>query len=348
MDEQAVHQALLRPQAYPDYQGAVGFTETHVSRLYFTDRHVYKLKKPVDFGFLNFTSVDRRRFYCEEELRLNRRFAPGTYLGVVEIRRTAEGIRVAEAGEILDYAVWMRRLPAEAMLDRRIEADDPALPAQMAPLGERLAELHRSSEVCRHDGGQSNLEVVRTNWRENFSQIAPHVGRSLSAPALGRLSAWVERHLAEEAALIEAREADGFVRDGHGDLHAEHICLTEPLQIYDCIEFNRRFRVADEAADIAFLLMDLEFRGRRDLAEALLAAWSAGRTDDGELAVLLPFYKVYRAFVRGKVESFLAAAPAAEAAIRQRAAQRARAYFNLALGYLCRPALVLTAGLMGT
>jgi hypothetical protein len=351
MAENALHRTLLRPEAYPEESGPIGHRETHISRLYFTDRHVYKVKKPVDFGFLNFTTLDRRRFYCQEEVRLNRRFCPDTYLAVVEIRRTDQHYRVGGEGEIVDYAVKMKRLPEERMLVHLLQRADPSLPAEMRRVGRRIASLHRDSEIVRSEGGRSDLDTLRRNWQENFRQTAPFVGKTLSERGQAACTDYVERFIAEQAPLLRRRQEQGFVRDGHGDLHAEHICLTEPVRIYDCIEFNRRFRIADVAADLAFLLMDLDFRERRDLAavtlEAYLEAYLEAGEADRELELLLPFYKVYRAWVRGKVESLLSGDTAAEAAARGAAARRSGRYFNLALGYLCPPVLVMTCGLMG-
>ena len=347
MVENTLHRALLRPEAYPEETGLIGHRETHISRLYFTDRHVYKIKKPVDFGFLNFTTLDRRRFYCYEEVRLNQRFCPGTYLDVVEIRKTAQQYRVGGEGEIVDYAVRMKRLPEERMLVHLLQAADPSLPAEMQRVGRRIALLHRASEIVRSDGGRSDLDTLRHNWQENFTQTAPFVGHTLCACGQEECTAYVERFIAAHASLLLQRQEQGCVRDGHGDLHAEHICLTDPVCIYDCIEFNRRFRVADVVADLAFLLMDLDFRERRDLGSITLAAYSKACKADRELPLLLPFYKVYRAWVRGKVESLLAADAAAEAEARNAAAGRSRRYFSLALGYLCPPVLVMTCGLMG-
>jgi aminoglycoside phosphotransferase family enzyme/predicted kinase len=347
MVENAQHKALLRPEAYPEVSGPITHRETHISHLYFTDRHVYKIKKPVDFGFLNFTSLDRRRFYCQEEVRLNRRFCPDTYLDVVEIRKSAQLYRIDGDGEIVDYAVRMRRLPEQRMLVYLLQAADPALPAEMRRVGRRLALLHRESEIVRSDGGRSDLDTLRHHWQENFAQTAPFVGHTLDGCGLTLCRAHVERFLSEQAPLLRRRQDEGFVRDGHGDLHAEHICLTEPVRIFDCIEFNRHFRVADVAADLAFLLMDLDFRQRRELAATTLAAYREAAAADAELPALLPFYKLYRAWVRGKVESLLAADAAAASATREAAAARARRYFSLALGYLCRPVLVMTCGLMG-
>ncbi len=348
MSRETLHESMLRPDFYPSEEGPVEFVETHVSRLYFTRRHVYKVKKPVDFGFLDFTTLERRRFFCEEEVRLNRRFAPGVYLGVVEIRRRGERFEMGDGGEIAEYAVRMERLPADRMLDRRMAENDPQLPEQIAKTGRRIAELHRGSAVCRNDGGWSNLDVVRLNWRENFAQTLPFCGSTLDARTQQICSRYVERFLEANAPLIARREEEGWVRDGHGDLHAEHICLTDPVKIYDCIEFNRRFRIGDIAADLAFVLMDLDLRGRADLSSGLLRAYDAVLGRDAERDILLPFYKIYRTWVRGKVESFLSADENAVAQTRASAAERAGRHFALALGYLCPPVVVLTCGLMGT
>jgi aminoglycoside phosphotransferase family enzyme/predicted kinase len=348
MDAHNLHQALLDPKTYPEGTTRVEFRETHVSRLYFTDHHVYKVKKPVDFGFLNFTTLDRRRFFCNEEVRLNRRYCPDTYLGVVEIRRLGTRLTIGREGEIVDYAVQMRRLPEDRMLDRLLEAGEP-LPAGLPEaLGRHIARMHRASEICRKEDEGPNLETVKTNWRENFSQVAPFSGKTLSQKALDICSTYVDRFLDRNAPLMERRQEEGFVREGHGDLHTGNICLTDPICIYDCIEFNRRFRVADIAADLAFLLMDLDFRSRRDLSAAILAAYHEAMGKDPDMELLLPFYKIYRAFVRGKVESFLAEDRVAKEATRREAEKTASRYFNLALGYLCPPALIITCGLMGT
>ncbi len=348
MIDRVVHEALMQPAAFPEPTTSVEFRETHVSCLYLTEKHVYKVKKPVDFGFLNFTSLDRRRFYCQEEVRLNRRFAPDTYLGVVEIRRTAKGIRIGGEGELLDYAVWMKRLPEERMLDVLLARDADELPDAINRLAPFLARIEQEAEICRDNGGMSNLEAVHRNWRENFDQIGPFAGHTLDQKAIDILRAYVENYLSARGELFRQRETDGFVRDGHGDLHAEHICLTEPIRIYDCIEFNRRFRVADTLADLAFLLMDLEFRGFRDLARQLLAAYRKASGEAPPPPDLLTFYKVYRAFVRGKVDSFLSADEKADGTTRAQAARLAKNYFNLGLGYLAPPFVLITCGLMGS
>jgi uncharacterized protein len=343
----ALHLALMQIDSYPGEAGPVTFRETHVSRLYFTSKHVYKLKKAVDFGFLRFTSLAERQHFCQEEIRLNRRLCPSAYLRVAAIRRQGECFAIDGPGETVEYAVVMRRLPEERMLQNLIARNDPQLPVEMERLAHCLASFHRQAEICREASGDGDLQRVRQNWQENFRQTEGQLHRHLQAEAHRLCQDYVDAFLEEHAPLLRRREAQGLVRDGHGDLHCEHICLTEPLCIYDCIEFNRRFRIADMVADLAFLLMDLDFCGRRDLAGRLYSSYIRQVGGESEASVLLPFYKLYRAFVRGKVEAFLADDSEAPSSVRQAAAVRARRYYNLALGYLLPPTLTLTAGLMG-
>ncbi len=349
MDAESLHKAMLNLETYPGEDGPVTFRETHISQLYFTARHVYKVKKRVDFGFLNFTSLDRRRFYCQEELRLNSRFCPDTYLEIVEIRHQRTGCRVGTGleGEVVDYAVRMKRLPQEYMLDVLIKADEPTLCDEMKRLGHHIGKLHLASESRRHAGGRTHTETVTLNWEENLRQTAPFIGNTLPPGCQALVTAHVARFFDEQTALLQQREKSGFVIDGHGDLHAEHICLSDPICIYDCIEFNERFRVGDRIADLAFLLMDLEYRNRRDLAKSLLSAYLETTGADPDLPTLLPFYKIYRAWVRGKVLSFLTCDTSANPAERQTARLKAQSYFSQAISYLCPPSLILTCGLMG-
>jgi len=346
MKLEAMHEQLLRPATYPEPTTSVTFVETHISRVYLTDTHVYKLKKPLNLGFLDFSTLERRGFFCAEEVRLNRRFAPDVYLEVAELRASGGRLRFSGPGRLVDFAVRMRRLPAARMLDRLIDEGNPELPAEIQRLARHLALLLASSPVCREEGGDGSGIMITANCQENLLQTRLAIGHALTAEAHRTMTALTSAELARLGALFDQRLADGFVRDGHGDLHARNICMTEPIQVYDCIEFCRRFRVADVAAELAFLLMDLEFRGRRDLAELFLTTYRA-QVADPDLLTLLPFYKSYRAWVRGKVETLLAEETEVAAVAREQARERSRRYFNLALGYHVPPMLLLTAGMMG-
>jgi aminoglycoside phosphotransferase family enzyme/predicted kinase len=346
MDYQEIHQQLLDPAAYPEPTGSVAFIETHISRVYLTETRAYKLKKPLNLGFLDFSTLERRGFFCTEEVRLNRRFAPDIYLGVAELRSAAGVLHFDGPGTLIDFAVRMRRLPEARMLDRLIEGGSAELPGEIERLARHLVPLLAAARPCRDVDGDGSVAAIRANCKENLDETAAAIGHALTAQAHRTMATLTSAQLAQLAPLLRDRQARGCVRDGHGDLHARNICMTEPIQIYDCIEFCRRFRVADVAAELAFLLMDLEFRSRRDLAERFLNAYQEHAADP-ELATLLPFFKGYRAWVRGKVEALLADEAEVAAETRQQALERSRRYFNLALGYQVPPMLLLTAGLMG-
>ena len=346
MTPEELHQRLLDPHAYPSPPGTIELRETHASCVYLTDQKVYKIKKPVNLGFLDFSTLERRHHFCQQEILLNRRFAPNTYLGVVPIRlHNGELFVDGKEGEIIEYAVVMSRLPEERMLDRLVEQNDSNLPEEAVRLGTSLAQMHKDCQICRGEV-EDVATVVQRNWEENFNQTEHYAGVTISREALDLLRERMHSAIDNLRRQMQEREAAGQVRDGHGDLHADHICLTYPICIYDCIEFNRRFRVGDILADLAFLLMDLDKRGRQDLARIIEKTWSTLLDEEIDPA-LLRFYEIYRAFVRGKVSSFLVDDPELSEKEQMAARQRAMEYFDLALGYLVPPTLFITCGTMG-
>lgn len=350
--------ALADPAAYPRSLGveAVEVRQTHISAVFLAGPFAYKLKKPLDLGFLDYSTLERRRYFCEQEVRLNRRLAPAVYLGVVPVTADAAGVRMEGHGEIIDWAVKMVRLPDEAMLRERLRRGELGR-EPLEALARRLAAFHARAEAGPAVAAYGRFEVVAGNARENFDQAAPHVGTTLSRAVFERLRSLTEAALAGLRPLIEARAARGVPRDGHGDLRLDHIYLFPDrappgdLVIIDCIEFNDRFRCADPMADIAFTVVDLIHHGRRDLAAAFADAYfrAAG---DVEGRALLPFYTAYRTAVRGKVEGMELAEPEVPEAERSAALVRARAHWLLALSELespsRRPCLVLIGGLPGT
>ncbi len=304
--------------------------ETHISWVFLTPEYVYKVKKPVDLGFLDFRTLARRRHFCEEEVRLNRRLAPDTYLGVKEIKR---------GGRTVEVAVWMRRLPAARMLDRLV-AEGKADAALMERIGRVIADFHAAAAHSRAIDHFGSRGVIERNWRENFSQTRRFPPEVLRPDVRGGVRAYVTRFMREHSKRFTARVRAGRIRDCHGDLQAQHICCTDPIRIYDCIEFNHRFRYGDTASEIAFLAMDLDVLGRPDLAMDFVNAY-LDASGDYTAIPLLDFYRAYRAYVRGKVLGM------------QGEPQRERAhnYFALAAGYAApRPAprLIVMTGLIGS
>jgi aminoglycoside phosphotransferase family enzyme/predicted kinase len=351
---------LSEPDAYPERVGRVEVRQTHISVVFLAGGHVYKIKKPVDLGFLDFSTLEKRRHFCEEEVRLNLRLAPDVYLGVVPVTRRGDSLAVEGEGELVEWAVKMRRLPDNATLLRRLDRGELNEPV-VTQLAATIAEFHQRGEVSAEAAAFGRFNIVAGNARENFEQSAGQVGKTVSPAVLDRLRELTEAELFRLWPLIEARAERGVPRDTHGDLHLDHVYLlpgplpagrgSERLVIIDCIEFNERFRFADPVADMAFVVMDLIFHGRRDLARTFAEAYFAA-TGDTEGRELLPFYVAYRAAVRAKVDGIKAAEAEVSETSRAAAQTRARAYWLLALGELAgpagRPAVVLIGGLPGT
>ena len=325
---------LLDPRSYPERPFAVTHHETHISHVFVGDAFVYKIKKPVNFGFLDFSTLEKRHFYCREEVVLNSRLAGDVYLGVVPIygRDGRYSFRRSKGAHVAEYAVRMKTIPEERLLASLIGAGR-LLEAEAAEAGAMVARFHRQAPVHRA-GPYGGLSSVRTNTEENFEQIGPYRGCTVDAGLYDRLVEGTHAFINHNETLFRQRKTGGFVREGHGDLHAQHVCLIRPPVIVDCIEFNKRFRIGDVLEDIAFLLMDLEEKGRHDLSLAVSRAYFA-RFPSACSVDLLRFYKTYRAVVRGKIEGFTAKVLADEDGGKAEAAKkRAADYFSLAGYYM--------------
>ena len=339
--EQYLIDLMLAPTSYPEPVTAVQHLQTHISHIFLTDTFVYKIKKPVNFGFLDFTTLEKRRFYCHEELRLNRRLSPDMYLEVVAICRDAAGkVSFNSSSPVLEYAVKMCRMPEERMMSRLLDRGGVTV-ADIDAIACKVAQFH--GEAARGNGIQlyGTIESIRANWRENLQQTMPYLGRTLTEQDHRLISEWALNRLEQDALLFQQRVQDGFIRECDGDLHSENICLNGQVHIFDCIEFNEKFRYSDTAADVAFLAMDLENHGRRDLAERFVDRYEL-ESGDCSLRRVLPLYLANRAFIRGKVESFRLDDPLIDAAEKASAAARAQRFFRLARGYVLREKLSRT------
>jgi aminoglycoside phosphotransferase family enzyme/predicted kinase len=350
MEFSALVAALQNPRIYPEHPNQVESLQTHVSAIFLTGEYVYKVKKAVDFGFLDFTTLEKRKFYCGQEVELNRRLCPEIYLGVVEIRSHQGQISLGEGpGGIIEYAVRMKQLPQDCMMDRWL-ARGAITSGLLQKIAAKIAHFHLHADTTPQIASYGRIDTIRGNVEENFTQTEKYVDLSISAESFQEIKGSIRRFMQNQLPLFENRMATGKIRDCHGDLHLQHICLTDEVLIFDCIEFNQRFRYSDVAADIAFLLMDLDFHGY-PLISAELASRYLDISRDWPLFLLLDFYKSYRAYVRGKVISFLLDDPTISAAEKGSALGEARRYFHLAHHYamrLNRPALFITCGLVGT
>ena len=323
--------------------------QTHISVVLLGRHQVLKLKKPVDFGFLDYTTLEKRRRACESEVRLNRRLCQKTYIGVQRIVEVAGRPRLSGAGRTIDYGVLMRRLPAGRMLDWMV-AQGSVTESIINEVAERLCAFHRAARRGMEVDVYGSPEVVRRNWEENFAQTELYINRTISSEAFTQIRAWVFDWLERNEELLRERVRGGRTCDGHGDVRCESVCVTDPVCIFDCIEFNERFRCGDVASEVAFLAMDLDARGRPDLGYYFSEFYQA-HSGDEKLFKLLPFYRCYRAYVRGKVLGFRLDESEFSEAERRSAQERARSFFDLALGY-ARPlkhrTVIAVGGLSGT
>lgn len=324
--------ALLKPAAYPEPPRKIEMAQTQMSVLFFADNYVYKVKKPVNLGYLDYTTLEKRKLYCRKEVELNQRLCPDAYLGAVPITGDKDGIRIEGKGNIIEYAVKMLRLPPELMLDAMLRRNQVS-PAHLTGVAEKVAKFHRKAVTSQEINALGGLDTVTFNTQENFSQTEKYFGASISQKQFEHIKAYTEGFIKNNESLFQKRVADGRIRDCHGDLHAAHICLTPAICIYDCIEFNDRFRYCDVASEIAFLAMDLDHFGRADLSEAFVDAYIEFSRDK-EIRQLLNFYKCYRAYVRGKVNCFKLDDPLIPEAEKKEVMATARSYFKLAEGYV--------------
>ena len=330
MVQKQVVEALMKPEAYDEDPGQVELVQTHISFVFLTQNFVYKVKKAVNLGFLDFTTLEKRRFFCEKELELNRRLCGDMYLEVVPINRS-KVIKIKGEGETVEYAVKMKRIPQEKMLSRLLEENkvDEKLVGRIAKI---IADFHSKAETNKRISEFGSLAIIETNWKENFEQTEEFVGKSISLKDFKQIQERVEDFLKRNTSLFEKRIADGRVRDCHGDIHSGNIFVADRVYIFDAIEFNERFRYSDVASDVAFLAMDLDFKERTDLSNFFIENY-VKYSGDRELTELLPFYKCYRAYVRGKVVSFKLKDPNVSVKEKKAAMKEAKAYFKLASAY---------------
>ena len=324
-----VVEALMKPEAYEEAE-QIELKQTHISWVFLTGKFVYKVKKAVDFGFLDFSTLEKRRFFCEKEVELNRRLCGDMYLEVVPVNRS-DVIKIGGEGETVEYAVKMKRIPEDKIMTRLLEEDkvDKKLVDRMAKI---IADFHSKAETNRRIGEFGSLPMIETNWRENFEQSREFIGKTISPESYGLIHERIDGFMTENAAFFAKRVAENQIRECHGDIHSGNIFVADRIYIFDAIEFNERFRFCDVASDIAFLAMDLDFKNRSDLSSFFVERY-VKYSGDRELEKLLLFYKCYRAYVRGKVVSFRLNDPSVGKEEKNAAKKEAKAYFELATGY---------------
>ncbi len=329
-DQKQVVEAMLKPEAYAQDPGIIELIQTHISFVFLTKNFVYKVKKAVNFGFLDFSTLEKRHLFCEKELELNRRLCPEIYLEVVPIKKS-NIIKIDGQGEIIEYALKMKRLPQERIMTALLRENkiDKKIIDNIAQI---VAQFHSSAQTNLEISQYGSIKIVKTNWEENFSQTTKYTHKTISQDEFQFIQTKINNFVEKNKSLFESRITNNRIRDCHGDLHSGNIFITDKICIFDAIEFNDRFRYSDVAADVAFLAMDLDFQHHSDLANYFIERYLAF-SEDQQLTQLLSFYKCYRAYVRGKVISFRIDDPNITSEEKIIAIQEAQKYFKLASEY---------------
>jgi aminoglycoside phosphotransferase family enzyme/predicted kinase len=357
--EQRVVRFLSKQRSYPHPVGVIERRETHVSHVFLAGPFAYKLKKPVRFPFLDASTLVRRKKFCLLELSLNRRLAPTVYLTIVPIVEMRDGLWLGEkgsaqplmkggAGKTIEWVVKMRRLPEERMLDRLVEQGRVGR-RDMEHVADRLIPFFKSAARSTAISRYGNPAQIAALVLGNLQECQPFIGNLLPEADRAFIESAYRQYLALHEPLLAQRVRERRIIDGHGDLRCENICLSTPITIFDCVEFEPAFRCGDMANDFSFLVMDLEFRGRDDLAEAVVVRYQH-RLKDPTFGLVLPFYKCHRSLVRGKVRG-LAWLQHPTTAKARRLRGLSRRHFQLAVRYarqFAPPRLIVVGGLIGS
>jgi len=332
MRQKVIIEALKKPAAYDEEVSRIRILQTHISYIFLTGHYAYKVKKPVNLGFLDFTTLEKRRFYCEEELRLNRRLCGEMYIDVLPITLSGDSVRINGSGEIVEYTVKMKEFPQEALMSEMLKRNEVSMNI-MNEIAGILSDFHNKAETSREIESYGSLSMVKFNWDENFEQTREFIGRTISRENYMVIHRAVQRFLKDKRDLFELRRRKGRIRECHGDLHSGNIFIADRIYIYDAIEFNKRFRCCDVASDIAFLTMDLEFLGKKNLSDGFLKRYVEYSGEGKDFLEVLPFYKCYRAYVRGKVTSFKLNDPNITEEEKKESEKIAEKYFKLSRKY---------------
>jgi len=356
MEESKLLKRLQNPATFGPDVKSVKIIQTHISFIALTGKYVYKVKKPVNFGFLDFTTLEKRKHFCEEEIRLNRRLCPEIYLDVVPITQKNDNIEISGDGNIIDYAVKMKEFHQENVMTELLKKgkiDEEILDKII----DKLVQFYRSEKRSKEIDYFGSIQAVKNNIDENFEQTKPFIDLTIAKNIFDFIKEKTNNFLEKRKDLFKSRIKNGFICDCHGDLHSGNIAIDDGfVYIFDCIEFNKRFRFSDVASDIGFLAMDLDFLGYPYLSSYLIKRYIE-KSGDKNLLDVLNFYKCYRAYVRGKVTCFKLNDAKIDNIKREKIIKTAFKYFNLAHYYSQlfsvdlkkkKPILFITIGLTGT
>jgi uncharacterized protein len=329
--------------------GDVQLIQTHVSAVFLTGDYAYKLKKEVNFGFLDYSTLEKRKHFLEAEIKMNGVIAPELYLEVIPITQESDRFVLNGAGEAIEYALKMRQFPQENLFINLFEAGKLHL-EQMEELGKIVAQFHQQAQTNDYISSFGRVTKVREAFDENYQQTQGYLGRGQTETQLTETQAYTDNFFATKEDLFNSRITNHKIKECHGDLHLKNICLwQDKIQLFDRIEFNEPFRFVDVMYDVAFTMMDLEARGKQDFANAFLNAYLE-QTADYEGLPLLPLYLSRQAYVRAKVTSFLLDDPNIPETVKQEAQATASDYYKQAWQYTQnrQGKLIVMSGLSGS
>ncbi|NOR71690.1 MAG: AAA family ATPase [Methylomarinum sp.] len=338
--------SLLRADVYDHAVENIQLIETHISWVILTGPFAYKIKKPVNLGFLDFSTLEKRHFYCNEELRLNSRLAAAIYLKVIPITGSEDHAAFAGSGKIIEYAIKMVQFPQQMQLDRMLAAS-LLQTEHIDALAAMVAEFHQHTGVANKDINYGSPEQIYHPIKENFILLQQLLNDDTAIAQLTALESWSQTTFKRLKPILVQRKRDGFIRECHGDLHLRNLVfINEKPVAFDCIEFDPELRWIDSISDLAFLIMDLQDRQQANFAQRLLNAYLE-KTGDYAAVQILPFYLVYRAMVRAKVEAIRASQMASNSKPQDEAKQACYGYLKLAQSYLhaSTPMLIITCGM---
>jgi len=355
MQDINIFEYLQKPELYGNDNKKAEIIQTHISFVVLTDKYVYKIKKPVDFGFLDFSTLEKRKFFCEEEIRLNKRLCPEIYLEIVTLNYLDDKLSINGPGKIVDYAVKMKQFSQDNIMTSKLkqgEIDVDDIDKMVDILVEFYNKSDRNPEIDKF----GTMELIKNNTDENFEQTKDVKDITIPQHIFNFIKMATNDFLDKKQQVLNQRIENGYIRDCHGDLHSGNIVVDEDVCIFDCIEFNTRFRYSDVACDLAYLCMDLDYLGYPYLSSYFINRYIEKSNDPGIVEVI-NFYKCYRAYVRAKVLGFRLNDPNISQEDKEEVTKTAASYFRLAYYYArlfektlkkTKPVLFITTGLTGT
>ncbi len=346
----ALIEQMLQPGFYPHaVTEPIQLVQTHISYVLLTGDYAYKIKKPANFGFLDFSTLEKRQHFCHEELRLNQRGAAELYLEVLPITQTKEQYQLGGTSEPVEYVLKMRQFPQESLFSNLFE-QGKLNEIHLEELGRVVAQYHAKTATSDYIQSFGEVSQIRAAFDENYEQTEKYIGGPQTQAQFDETKAYTERFFAERQELFQSRIRNQYIRECHGDLHLRNIALwQDKILLFDCIEFNEPFRFVDVMFDVAYAVMDLEAQERKDLSNAYLNTY-VEQTGDWEGLQVLPIYLNRQSYVRAKVTSFLLDDPGVPTTVKEEAAKTAAKYYKLAWEYT-KPQqgqLILMSGLSGS